>query len=150
MMRNTFLLAAALAFVLPQTLLALPVDYNPQSVGAGNPEVHIKTDGTMNLKSGRVDQMVGTTLYLTAKWGELPMRFTMKTDAKTKVLKRYGGTASVSQIRVGDYLDADGDFFIGSDFFGFTAHSIRDWSLQEDSETFSGTVAEVNSDSVVL
>ncbi|MDO8564945.1 MAG: hypothetical protein Q7R88_03050, partial [bacterium] len=120
--------------------------YEPQSVGAGAPEVHINRDGTISIKSGRVEQMAGTTFYLSMKWGALPMRFTMKTDAKTKVTKRYGGRAEVAQIKIGDYVDAEGSFIVGSDFFGLEAATIKDWSLQEESETFSGKILEVNPD----
>lgn len=135
----TFLVGANMA-------LAIASDYIPQSVGAGNPELHIKADGTITLQSGRVDQIAGSTFYLGLKWGALPMRFTMKTDARTIVTKRYGGSATVSHIKVGDYIDTEGEFFVGSDFFGMDALRIKDWSLQEESETFSGVIMEVNSD----
>ncbi|HBV01018.1 MAG TPA: hypothetical protein DEF00_01320 [Candidatus Taylorbacteria bacterium] len=140
-------------FITGLFLLAFPLigfaavgEYNPQSVGAGNPELHIKADGTISLQSGRVDQIAGSTFYLGLKWGALPMRFTMKTDARTIVIKRYGGSTTVSQIKVGDYLDAEGEFFVGSDFFGMDALRVKDWSLQEESGTFSGVIMEVNSD----
>lgn len=140
------LVLIAVFFLSASGAYALPNDYNPGTVGAGAPEVHINANGTMSIKSARVDQILSTTLFLVAKWGQLPMRFTMKTDANTKVIKRYGGTAGVAQMKLGDYLDAEGDFFVGSDFFGLTARSVKDWSLQEESETFSGTIAEVNPD----
>ena len=135
-----------IALVLPLVGFAAVNDYNPQSVGAGNPEVHIKSDGTITFRSGRVDQIVGNTFYLGAKWGSLAMRFTMKTDARTAVTKRYGGSALVAQIKVGDYLDVEGEFFVGSDFFGVDALRVKDWSLQEEAGTFSGVVMEVNSE----
>lgn len=125
---------------------AAPSDYTPQSVGAGNPELHIQADGVITLKSGRVDQIAGSTFYLGLKWGSLPMRFTMKTGSLTAVTKRYGGSTTVSQIKVGDYLDIEGEFFVGSDFFGMDAIRVKDWSLQEESGTFSGVITEVNSD----
>ena len=132
-------------------LLALPLigfaavsNYAPQSAGAGNPELSIKADGVMTLKSGRVDQIVGNTFYLGVAWGTLPMRFTMKTDARTAVTKRYGGHAAVSQISIGDYLDVEGEFFVGSDFFGVQALRVKDWSLQEESAAFSGVVLDVS------
>ncbi|MSU56497.1 MAG: hypothetical protein EXS51_04315 [Candidatus Taylorbacteria bacterium] len=133
-------------------LLAFPVfvfgagDYEPQSVGAGNPELHIKQDGTVSLRSGKVDQIVGSTIYFGVRWGDLPIRFTMKTDGKTIVTKRYGGSAAVPQIKQGDYIDVDGDFFLGSDFFGVQALRIKDWSLQEESGTFSGVIVEISSE----
>lgn len=135
-------------FVLAVPLIgfALANDYNPQSVGAGNPEVHIKSDVTMSLKSSRVTQIAGSTLYLNMKWGVMPMYFIMKTDAKTAVTKRYGGMAKVADIKVGDYLDIEGDFFAGSDFFGINALSVKDWSLQEESGTFAGVITEVRAD----
>ncbi len=134
-------------------LLALPLigfaavsNYAPQSAGAGNPELHISADGVISLKSGRVDQIVGNTFYLGLKWGELPMRFTMKTSSSTIVIKRYGGRAAVSQITIGDYLDAEGEFFVGSDFFGMDARKVKDWSLQEELGTYSGVITEVQPD----
>jgi hypothetical protein len=125
---------------------AIAAHYAPQSVGAGNPELHISADGVISLKSGRVDQIVGNTFYLGLKWGELPMRFTMKTSSSTAVTKRYGGRAAVSQITIGDYLDAEGEFFVGSDFFGMDARRVKDWSLQEESGTFAGVITEVQPD----
>lgn len=138
-----WLFLAAFFFVATRTY-ALSADYNPGRVGAGNPELHIRTNGTVTLKSGRVDHIAGTTFYLGVSWGNLPMRFTIKTGAKTNVTKRYGGTASVSAISVGDYLDVDGEFFVGSDFFGVEALRIKDWSLQEESGVFLGVAIEVN------
>lgn len=132
----------ALAF--PLMGFAAPSTYAPQSVGAGNPELHIKADGTLTLKSGRVDQIVGNTFYLGVTWGTLPMRFTMKTDTRTGVTKRYGGNATVSEINTGDYLDVEGEFFVGSDFFGVQALRVKDWSLQEESAMFSGVVLEMS------
>ena len=145
--RIFFALSAAL---FPFFAFALAVDYAPQSVGAGRPEVHIKADGMVTLKSGRVEQIAGTTFYLMLRWGQLPMRFTMKTDGKTAVSKRYGGAANVSQIKLGDYLDAEGEFLVGSDFFGLNARTVKDWSLQEESGTFSGRIVEVNSGNFIL
>lgn len=138
-------------FLLAFSFVAFPAhafntQYDPGSAGAGAPELHINRDATMSLKSGLVDNIVGNTLYLETKWGTMQMRFTMKTDTSTKVVKRYGGTATVAQISVGDYLDAEGDFIVGSDFFGLDAQKIKDWSLQEESETFSGKIIEQHPD----
>lgn len=138
-----FLFACLLALLAAQ---AQALAYNPQSVGAGSPEVHINGNGTMTIKSARVEQITGTTLYLSTQWGSVPMRFTMKTDEGTAVVKRYGGAAQVPAIKAGDYLDVDGDFFVGSDFFGLSAKRVKDWSLQEENETFSGRIVEINPD----
>ena len=135
---------------LPAFALAAAITYNPASVGAGSPELHIRTDGTVTLRSARVDQIAGTTFYVGVKWGDLPVRFTMKTSAKTSVTKRYGGSAAVSQIAIGDYLDVEGEFFVGSDFFGVEALRIKDWSLQEESAVFLGVVTEVNPGNFLL
>ncbi len=145
-------LVAGLSFLLfPLAVFALGQgDYTPESVGAGAPELHINANGTMSVRSARVDQIAGTTLYLILKWGQMPMHFTMKTDEKTNVVKRYGGVASVGQIKIGDYIDADGDFFVGSDFFGLTAKTLKDWSQTEEAETFSGKIIEMNASVFVL
>ncbi len=129
---------------------ALAPDYNPATVGAGAPEVHIRRDGTISIKSARVEQVLGTTFYLQVKWGQLPMRFVMKTNGKTQVAKKYGGATVVPALKLGDYLDAEGELIVGSDFFGLDATKIKDWSLQEESETFSGTITEVNSGNFLL
>ncbi len=148
-MKKALVLSIFLALFVP-VFASAAGDYNPKSVGAGNPEIHIKPDGMASMRSGRVDQIAGTTFYLVLQWGSVPMRFTVKTDSRTVVTKRYGGSSLVSQIKVGDYLDVDGEFFVGSDFFGVNALSIKDWSLQSESEIFSGTVAEVQADSFTL
>ena len=94
-------------------------EYNPASVGAGKPEIHITADGVMRIKAAKVNQIIGTTFFLNLKWGELPMQFTMKTDTNTSVTKRYGGGATTAEIKQGDYLDASGEFFVGSDVDDF-------------------------------
>jgi hypothetical protein len=130
----------AVALFSAATVFAFSNEYAPASVGAGKPEVHIKQDGSISIKSGKVAQAIGSTFILELRWASLPMRFLMKTDAKTAVAKRYGGAAGVSAIAVGDYLDAEGEFFVGSDLFGFTARSVKNWSLQDEYETFAGVV----------
>ena len=144
------LITGLFLLAMPALTFAAPSDYNPQTVGAGKPEVHIKPDGTMAVRSAKVDQVLNTTFFLTTKWGTMALRWTMKTDSYTKVAKRYGGRARVSDIKMGDYLDVDGDFFVGSDFFGLTAKSIKDWSLQEEAGTFSGRIIEYNANNFVL
>ncbi len=138
------LFSFAVFFVVPFLCSALSgSEYAPGSVGAGSPEVHIKPDGSIVVHSGHVDMVVGNTFYLGTEWGPLQMRFTLKTDTKTTVTKRYGGNATVSQIKVGDYLDVEGDFFAGSDFFGVQGLRIKDWSLQEEEGVFSGIILDV-------
>ncbi len=146
-MKKGLLFGLLLFFVFPVFSFALPAnEYIPETVGAGKPELHIKPDGTLVLKSGKVDQIAGSTLYIGIKWGTLQMRFTMKTDSRTAVTKRYGGTVSVAQISVGDYIDVEGEFFEGSDFFGVQALKVKDWSLQEEAGTYSGVITEVTPD----
>ncbi len=150
-MKDTrFWLFGTLLFFVATGVSALVVDYTPASVGAGAPEVYIKRDSTISIKSAKVDQIVGTTFYLQVKWGQLPMRFVMKTDGKTQVVKKYGGSAVVAAIKLGDYLDTEGDLIVGSDFFGLNAKQVKDWTLQEESEMFSGTITEVNPASFLL
>lgn len=138
------------AVTVPMSLGALGTDFIPNSVGAGSPELHIDAESVLSIKSARVERIVGTTMYLVMKWQNLPMYFTMKTDRKTTVTKRYGGSAKVSEVSVGDYIDAEGDFFIGSDFFGLSASKIKDWSLQEESAMFSGKIVELNGTNFTL
>ncbi len=150
MHKGLIIVIGLLFLAFPAPSFAAAITYNPASVGAGNPELHIRTDGTVTLRSARVDQIAGTTFYIGVKWGDLPVRFTMKTSAKTSVTKRYGGSAAVSQISVGDYLDVEGEFFVGSDFFGVEALRIKDWSLQEEAGVFMGVITEVNPASFLL
>lgn len=149
-MKYKVLFSLCLFFLGTLSVFALVSNYNPVAAGAGKPEVHIKPDGMMTIGGGKVDQILGNTLFVMLQWGELPMRFTMKTNGETSVMKRYGGKATVSQIQVGDYITADGEFFVGSDFFGLTGRQIKDWSLQEEAETYSGTITEVGADGVFM
>ena len=123
------LILGLLLFAVPFISLGLG-EYNPKSAGAGNPELHIKQDGSITIKSARIEQIAGTTFYISVQWGPLPMSFTMKTDDGTSVVKRYGGKGAVTQMKQGDYIDVDGQFFIGSDFFGVTAVTVNNWLLQ--------------------
>ncbi len=145
-MKKKFAFSLCLFSLCAFSAQALIIEYNPVAAGAGKPEVHIKPDGTLTVVGAKVAQIIGNSFFVVLQWGELPMRFTMKTNGETAVTKRYGGAATVPQIQVGDYLTADGDFFVGSDFFGLTARQIKDWSLQEESETYSGKITEVGAD----
>ena len=78
------------------------------------------------------------------------MRFTMKTDGKTTVVKKYGGVATVASLKVGHYIDVDGDFFYGSDFIGLTGRAVKDYSLTEESESYSGKIIELSDSNLVL
>jgi len=149
-MKTAALAAFVAAALVPSLVSAQIGDFKPHATGAGNPEVHINADGTMTVKSARVDQIAGTTFYIGIKWGQFPMRFTMKTDGKTTVAKKYGGAATVAALKIGHYIDAEGDFYYGSDFIGLTARSIKNYSLTEESESYSGKIIELNDQNLVL
>ena len=82
------LILGLLLFAVPFISFGLG-EYNPKSAGAGNPELHIKQDGSITIKSACIEQVAGTTFTFLCN-GAASMSFTMKTD-EPSVIKRYGG-----------------------------------------------------------
>lgn len=98
-----------------------------------------------HLTGGKVTSINGGTLTVTND----NKTFTVNTDSNTKVIRRYGGIGTVSEISVNDHINIAGNW-TDSNKTTILAHVIRDGSIQERHDAFQGTVTSVNSSGFVL
>ena len=115
---------------------------DPRSVGS-TLELHINDNGKITISGAQVMQKAGTTLYVRLTWGTTFMRWTIFTNANTSFVRRFGGQIAAPDISVGDFISVEGDFLAGTDTLTITASKIKDWSLGNEPNSFSGTVSSI-------
>lgn len=104
----------------------------------------ISEAGDVKIKNAVVFQVVGNTFFVRTYLGETYIRWTIRTDKKTGVLKRFGGQAKVSDIAVGHILNLDGTLLPGSETLNLITSVIRDYSLENENGTSSGRVTKID------
>ena len=143
-MKKTIILSV---FILGLTL-ASPISAAERPVPSPEdsiPELHVEKSGKLVIKGAKVMQVANTTIFTRLAWDRTNLTIVVKTEKNTKILRRFGGPAAVSDIAVGDYLNLEGTLEFGSDSLVAKATKITDLSIQtEDDIAFRGTIAEVN------
>ncbi len=110
--------------------------YVPQSFAA-NLAAHFR--------GANVTVINGTSLIVSLK----SHTYTIATDNNTKVIRRFGAASSLGQISVGDLINVSGTW---TDATKNTVNAklIRDGSIQERHDTFSGSVISVTGTGFLL
>ncbi|HEY4517486.1 MAG TPA: hypothetical protein VJI74_01185 [Candidatus Paceibacterota bacterium] len=128
---KTFLFTAIFAFV----FLAGSASANVDS------ELHITANGKFSAKNLVVIQKAGTrNFFCRATWGNTFVRVTVLAHDETKITKNHGEVATGTDIHEGDLLDVEGTLVVGGESLQLNATSIRDFSLEQEQKTLSGTV----------
>lgn len=107
-------------------------------------EIHLTPDGLFTAKRVLVVQKAGTNLFSRAKWGQAFVRITILVNKSTDISKNHGEKMTVADIKEGDILDVDGSLVSGADTLMINPTSIRDISIERESQTLAGTVDSVN------
>ena len=112
---------------------------NDQSASA------VSQTGSIVIGSGRLEAKDGTTLTV-SKEG---VNYTVLTNDKTKLFRRFGGKSTLDEMQIGDTLNVAGKW---SDRSANTiqARTIRDVSIQKRFGTFLGTVQSLTADGWVM
>lgn len=137
-----YFLALILAFLVGVPLVSAQVEtpnYNPRVVGAPL-EVHIYDNGSVLVHGARVEQVAGSTIYTKVYWGLAFLRLTVRTSEKTQFLKKSGSEMKMSEIKVGDFVTIEGDFFSGNTSLDVNAKKIKNWSAQSEFTELKGDV----------
>ena len=141
-MKKLLLLSGGIAiiFSIGQSALALaPVIPSPKTVGAPL-ALTIEEDGDTMIDGARITQITGSTIFASQYWGSLPVRWIIRTDAKTSLKHRFGNPIVMSQLAVGHFISVEGSFNGSSDSLGVDAKSIKNWSVSTEGSSFAGTV----------
>ena len=106
--------------------------------------VSVTEDGEVVIKSAVVFQVIGPTFIVRTNWGQMYIRWIVRTDKDTRILRRWSGTANLGEIKQGDVLDIEGTLLPGADTLNIVAKTIRNVSLDnEDNNLLSGKVLSV-------
>lgn len=130
---------SAVSFVSAQIIKEIP---NPASVGTTS-EIHVTSDSKVVLQGAYVQQVAGSNFYTRIYWGDSYFKLTIRTNKDTKITRKFGGSANISEIQPGDFLTVNGTILAGSDSFNVIATSMKDWSLQDEKAKFKGKITSV-------
>lgn len=116
---------------------------NAKQVGSSR-EIHVDDNGNIKVEGLYVEQIAGTTLFTRLYWNDVFIRINVRTDSKTQFTKRFGSSANISDVSIGDYISAEGKILGGSGSLDFQAISLKDWSLnKDDGVSYSGNISAV-------
>lgn len=107
--------------------------------------ITISEGGNVKIKNAVVFQIMGSTFFARTYWNESFIRWVIRTNDKTEVIKKFNGVAKYSDIAVGHELNIEGVLVQGSDALNVDVTTIRDLSLENESAVFSGKVTKVDS-----
>jgi hypothetical protein len=110
-------------------------------------ELHINNNGKVLIRGIKVSGVSGNIVSGTIAWGSYSLPISINGASVTKVARRFGGTAEVSEISAGDFISVEGSLDQTQSALTVNATFIKDWSIQKKAATFSGTVSSVNASS---
>ncbi len=109
-------------------------------------EVHIFDNGKVLVRGAKVTGVSGTVVSAYTTWGSVTLNWSVNSDAGSKVVRRYGGVSSVSEIAVGDFISFHGNIVTTSSSpIMVNADVLKDWSIQKKNSSMSGIVKSIDS-----
>jgi hypothetical protein len=140
-------LVFAAAGLLSSVPLGIFAELSPGGLPTNKPPatISITEKGDVKVKNIVIFQIAGSTFFARTYWGEAFVRWTVRTNKDTNLVKRFGGKAKLSEIAVGDVLDVEGSLLSGADSLNINATDIRDISLEKEEGSFSGKVVKADS-----
>ena len=113
-------------------------------------EIHIYDSGKVLVRGAKVTAVNGTNISAESLVGQSSISWLVDASATPKVVRRYGGNSSVSEIVVGDFISFSGMLTATGSQWGVKATSLKDWSIQVKNSSFSGTITSISGSSFVL
>ena len=110
----------------------------------GNSEVSVNKESVAVMKNVKVVQIAGATLYTRLIWGTSYVRLIVKTTPAAKIYRKYGEEALISEIKINDFIDINGELQSGSDSLTIIADKITDLSILTKASVFTGTVSNID------
>ena len=117
---------------------------SPRDVGS-TLQVHINDDGKTSVDGAKVTGISGTVISATTTVGSFVTNWKINTSESTSIIRRYGGTALLSEIQTNDYISFSGPLDATATEATVNASSVKDWSIQESNSSFSGRITSINS-----
>lgn len=121
-------------------MMVMPVAF----VEAASSEMHVEASGKASVTNAKVMQIAGSTFFARLYWGDAFIRFTVKTNSKTKFFRATGEATTIDEIQPGDLLDVSGELESGSNTLNLVATSVKNASVQKEHSALSGNVAKID------
>lgn len=110
----------------------------------------ISEKGEVKIKNAVIFQIAGSTLFARTYWQDTFIRWTIRTSKSTEVIKRFGGSARISDVAVGHVVNIDGILLSGTEALNLDTVVIRDFNLENENNTFSGRITQIGSSGNVV
>jgi len=152
-MKGSSFKAGIAAALVATSLLAAGTAFAQESEAAKvgtTQEVHISNNGKTLVRGAKVTAVSGSGFTATNIWGSASESWTVQTDGSTEFMRRYGGASSLSEISAGDIVSFSGNLDQTASAFSVKASVVKDWSVQKENSTVSGTVSSVTAASFLL
>lgn len=109
--------------------------------------LHIDKDGNVSMRQVKIYQIAGTTFYARYYIGLAFIRMIIKTDADTKIRRRFGDEISLKEVAPGDIVNVLGKIETGADSLSVVANDITNFSNQKKITSFTGAITEIGTSS---
>lgn len=106
-------------------------------------EIHINDNGKVLVRGAKITAINGAMITAGNAWGSSTMTWNVDTTT-AKMLRRYDGSSSVSEMKVGDYISFNGTLDTTVSNFTVRATTIKDWSVQVKNSSFDGTIKSID------
>jgi len=105
-------------------------------------EVRISNEGKVNVQGAKVTSISGNTINASTSWGSVSLSWAVNVLPSTRLVGRFGGTGTISEISVGDFIGFKGNLVTTSlSPIVVDATKVKDWSIQKkDVKEFGKTV----------
>ncbi len=109
------------------------------------PDVRIGKDGRVMITGAKVTSVASPVINASVTFGSFVMNFTIKTDSKTQIVRRFSGRAEFSEVGVGDLLSVNGTLDTTATTPTILAKNIRDYSIEKRNMSFGGVIKSIDS-----
>ena len=114
-------------------------------------ELHILPDGTLSSKGVLVTQKAGSNLFCRIAWGNTFIRMTVLLHDDTAITRKYGGKATVEDVKDGDLLEVSGLLSDGTGNLIVNAKKVKDLSIVSESKDIAnGVISSIDLNKNVL
>ncbi len=141
------------AFAMLGPIFVMAQSFDPEtSVPTIKPPstVNVSNKGEVKITNAVVFMIRGSTLFVRTYWDESFIRWTVRINDKTEILKKFGGVTKVADIKVGFVINAQGTMVAGADSLNIDATVIRVLDLENESGSFTGVVMGIDNSGKTL
>lgn len=127
-----------------------PVFVSAETLPKPAAEVSVNTKGIVSIKNAVVFYIIGSTLFARTNWDDAYIQWSLRSTDNMQINKKFGGSANLSDIKVGHVLDVEGQILLGSQGLDISVSKITDQNLENEDGSFFGTVYSADNEGKVF